>query len=203
MKKTVPVLICFTLTALLVNAQERVSKPDRLFRIVENGLFGYIDKTGRVVVKPQYENARSEFSEGLVAVEVNKKWGYINTMGKMIIQPQFNIAYEFVEGLAQVKIGTGCELCGKWGFIDTTGKVVIAPQFEDVEEFSEGLAGFRVGTKSGFIDKTGKVVIDPKFDYVGNFLGGIAEVQINCNAVPVCDIGYIDRKGKYVWKPAQ
>jgi WG containing repeat len=60
----------------------------------------------------------------------------------MTIPPQFNIAYEFSEGLAPVKIGTGCELCGKWGFIDKTGKVVIEPRFEAVNDFSEGLAVF-------------------------------------------------------------
>ncbi len=203
MNRIISAIICFALTVSIASAQKRTDKPDMLFRIVKKHLFGYIDKSGRVVVEPQYEDARSKFSEGLVAVEVNKKWGYIDTSGKTVIQPQFNIAYEFVEGLAQVKVGTGCELCGKWGFIDTKGKIVIEPQFESVDEFSEGLARFQIGSKHGFIDRTGKIVIKPTFDYVSNFSGGMAEVQINCSAIPICDVGYIDKKGNYVWKPTQ
>jgi hypothetical protein len=83
------------------------------------------------------------------------------------------------------------------------GRIIIEPQFEAVNDFSEGLAVFRQGTKSGFIDRTGKVVIEPKFDYATNFKGGLAEVHINCDAVPVCDMGYIDKSGRYVWKPTQ
>jgi hypothetical protein len=191
------VAMAFSLTA------QQVTKPKKLFRITKGHLFGFIDHSGRIVVNPLYEDARSEFSEGLVAVAVNKKWGYIDTTGKMTIPPQFNIAYEFSEGLAPVKIGTGCELCGKWGFIDKTGKVVIEPRFEAVNDFSEGLAVFRQGTKSGFIDRTGRIVIEPRFDYATSFEAGLAEVQLNCNAVAVCDVGYIDKSGKYVWKPTQ
>lgn len=135
-------LIYFVLTVYSINAQIQTNKPDRLFRIAQNNLIGYIDRNGQVIVKPQFEDGRSQFSEGMVAVEVTKKWGFIDTTGKMVIKPQFNIAYEFVEGLAPVKIGTGCELCGKWGFIDTKGNIVIEPKFESVNDFSEGLAKF-------------------------------------------------------------
>ena len=202
MKNTVLLLLWLVALPVSLPAQQ-VAKPDRLFRITKGHLIGFIDRSGHIVVNPRYEDARGEFSEGLVAVSVNKKWGYIDTTGRMVIPPQFNIAQEFSEGLAPVKIGTGCELCGKWGFINKDGKVVIEPRFEAVHDFSEGLAVFRQGAKSGFIDRTGRIVIEPKFDYVSSFSGGLAEVQLNCDAVPVCDVGYIDKSGKYVWKPTQ
>jgi hypothetical protein len=39
--------------------------------------------------------------------------------------------------------------------------------------------------------------IEPKFDYADDFKSGIAEVYLNCKG-EICDIGYIDKIGKYV-----
>ncbi|GAH30691.1 unnamed protein product, partial [marine sediment metagenome] len=79
--------------------------------------WGYIDKTGKWVITPQFQWAGS-FSEGLAAVRIEGKWGwgYIDKTGKWVIEPQFNMASRFSEGLAVVKSE------GKKGYIDKTGK---------------------------------------------------------------------------------
>jgi hypothetical protein len=77
---------------------------------------GFIDKTGKVVIEPQFDGAES-FSEGLAAVKVGGvngnggKYGYIDRMGKFAIALQFDEAASFSEGLAAVKVGN------KWGYI--------------------------------------------------------------------------------------
>ncbi len=93
-----------------------------LFSIIRNGKYGFIDKTGQIVINPQFKFAWS-FSEGLAAVEIGDKqailggkWGYIDKTGKYVINPQFDEAWEFMYGHAMVKIG------GKIGTIDKTGK---------------------------------------------------------------------------------
>ena len=72
--------------------------------------FGFIDKTGRVVISPKYESA-SPFSEGLASVRLGGKDGYIDETGRMVIAPQFDQANSFSEGVARVAIN------GKFGFI--------------------------------------------------------------------------------------
>jgi hypothetical protein len=74
------------------------------------GRFGYIDKTGRVVINPKFENA-SPFSEGLASVRLGGKDGYIDKTGRMVIAPQFDQADSFSEGIARVAVH------GKFGFI--------------------------------------------------------------------------------------
>jgi hypothetical protein len=125
-----------------------------LATIKQRGKWGYIDKLGKTVIAPQYQEAL-RFSEGLASVKSDDKWGYIDKSGKMVIAPQYEMAYQHVEGLAAVKQD------GKWGFVDTTGKMVIAPQFQETYGFSEGLAEVRVGKKWGYIDQTGKYVWAP------------------------------------------
>jgi len=109
-------------------------------QVKKSGKWGFVDKTGKWVIKPQFKWAWG-FSEGLAKVEIdgwpNEKYGYIDKTGKMVIEPQFDIAEDFSEGLATVK------KYGKWEFINKTGKAVIGPQFDQfyvVCGFSEGLA---------------------------------------------------------------
>lgn len=71
-------------------------------RVESKGKDGYVDKSGRPVIKPQYELAQ-DFSEGLAAVEVRGKGcGYIDTQGRMVIAPQFDGARGFKDGMAWV-----------------------------------------------------------------------------------------------------
>jgi len=65
--------------------------------------YGYIDKTGKVVIEPQFESA-GDFSEGLAAVSMNGKFGYIDVNGQFVIQPQYLDAEKFYGGVASVKV---------------------------------------------------------------------------------------------------
>ncbi len=98
------------------------------------GKSGYIDRTGTIVITPQFDAAGS-FSEGLAEVRVGDwktgKYGYIDKTGAMVIAPQFSGAAPFSEGLAAVLVGN--EKTGhQYGFIDRRGQMVIAPRFEGV-----------------------------------------------------------------------
>jgi len=98
--------------------------------------WGFIDKNGSMVIKPEFDKAES-FSEGLAAVAVNGKWGYIDKAGKFAIEPRFNEAEAFTEGLAFVKVGgddanairdvSGFDAEGRWGYIDISGKYIWEP----------------------------------------------------------------------------
>ena len=73
--------------------------------------WGYIDKAGKYVINPQFDDAWP-FEDGLALVEIDGKWGVIDKSGKYVINPQFDfISVVFSEGLALVEIG------GKYGYI--------------------------------------------------------------------------------------
>lgn len=58
-------------------------KSDGLFPIIKNGKWGYIDKTRKIVIKPQFDDVES-FSEGLARVEIGYKKGYIDKTRKYV-----------------------------------------------------------------------------------------------------------------------
>jgi WG containing repeat len=174
-----------------------------LAKITVGGKSGFIDRSGNIVIKPQFSRA-GRFAEGMAPVEINGAWGFIDRAGTIVIEPRFEWAFPFGEGRALVSMQ------GKWGFINSAGEMVIEPQFDEAGGFSEGLARVRVYAadvkkyKSGFIDRQGKWAIDPTFDGAQDFQEGLAEV---CKDIPdpryrvVSDCFYIDHGGRTVLAP--
>lgn len=70
--------------------------------VEKNGKYGFIDKTGKLMIALRYDGARG-FEEGLAAVQQNDKWGFIDRTGKIVIAPQYDDAFGFSEGLANVQ----------------------------------------------------------------------------------------------------
>ncbi len=72
--------------------------------VEKNGLWGFIDKDGRIAIDYSFEEAKS-FSNGLAAVRQGGLWGYIDEKGNFVIHPALEDAGNFnAAGNAFVKI---------------------------------------------------------------------------------------------------
>jgi hypothetical protein len=202
----------------IVDPQEAGNQSIGSFSMIQNGAdyvtpkgrFGYIDKTGKVVIPPEFYGAgqfgeAQQFSEGLAALRIGGptgKYGYIDKTGKVAIPAQFDWASKFSNGLAMVSIGTG-EMA-RSTFIDKSG-TMMAGQFDYVgfEGFSEELAVVVVGrgaaARAGYIDRTGKIVITPQFSEARGFSEGLARVRVGDEHTG--KFGYIDKSGKIIVVP--
>lgn len=68
----------------------------------DNGKWGFIDESGKVVIKAQYNNAKS-FSNGLAAVFNGETWGFINKKNELVIDSIFADAMYFTnQGMCMV-----------------------------------------------------------------------------------------------------
>lgn len=174
-----------------------------LFVVIVNDKRGFIDRTGKIILKPEWSGANN-LSEGRAVVAVNSpsyKEGYIDTTGKLVIPITFDDASDFENGLALVGVGEfGLHGSGdhKFGFIDITGKWVIPPTYRTMYGFSEGLAAaMNDDRKWGFIDKTGKLIIPFQFEVGSFFSNGLARMFSKEKS----RYGYIDRSGKWAIEP--
>lgn len=165
---------------------------DKVAMVRLAGHRGLINSTGQLIGNQKYNEALTNFSEGLIAVRVDNQVGYLNRRGEWAIRPQFNSGRAFSEGLAAVKIGE------KFGYINKAGRVVIKPQFDEAIEFSEGLATVKIEWRYGFIDREGVIRIPPRFNSVTSFRGGAALARTWDSE------GYINRNGEFIrrWPPA-
>jgi hypothetical protein len=137
-------------------------------RLTDDGVVSaFIDSTGKFVFGRMFGFVYP-FSEGLAAVEVDKKWGYIDTAGRFVIKPQFEFAETFMNGRAVVTMRVGKKL--RSGMIDRTGTIVVEPKFLTIRDYAYGLAvaqlpgkGGLLGGKQGYIDERGEWAIPPHF----------------------------------------
>ena len=154
MKTITHLLFSFFIYSNLIFAQDSY-KP--LFKIYENGLYGYIDSTGAVIIPPKYKGA-GEFSEGLAPVRENGYYGYIDETGKYAITPQYDYAQDFRYGYAIVYED------GKPNLIDKYGKNLTSTSFKNIFEFEKNLAMVYTFTgKCGIINTEGRLIIDTAY----------------------------------------
>lgn len=62
-----------------------------LFLSKKDGKYGYIDKSGNVVVDYIYDDAIEQNDYGFVAVKKDGKWGSINSKGIVVQEPTYNL----------------------------------------------------------------------------------------------------------------
>jgi hypothetical protein len=174
----------------------------------------FLHRLGRGRLPDEYQDTGG-FSEGLVAVRPRDRWGYVDGDGTPVIPLRYRWAGDFSEGLAPAREDR--VLCG---YIDRTGAFAIPARFRECRPFSNGLArvdlaGEFDAPRVGFIDRAGKPVFegadaDPPFDSALDFAGGLAAVGQGgpvFTAAPEAAsgplLGYVERSGKYVWKPTR
>jgi hypothetical protein len=161
---------------------------DGLAAVQKNLKWGYIDKTGRVVTKVEWDGAEC-YGDGMGLIVLNKKFGFVDPNGRLLVKPTWDSAWHFRNGFGRVKRN------GKWGLIDKTGREVIAPVWDEMEDFMEGLVAAKRAGKWSYLDKTGRTVLETQWDQTWGFSAGVAVVE------QAGKRGAIDHSGHVVIEP--
>lgn len=120
-----------------------IHRDAELFPVSVDGLWGFIDARGRVVIEPRYSSVRP-FVGGAAAVRVGRKWGVAMADGGMAVEPVYDDAGVISDGMLAVQSGS------LWAFL-STGQLgqarkdegrppAAAARFEPVGDFHEGYA---------------------------------------------------------------
>lgn len=166
------------------------------------GLWGYADSEGDLVVPARYAEAQP-FADGLAWVRgpQTDRWSLIGLSGETVLEPTYLAARPFSDGLAWVvRDESG------WLAVDTTGEVVVPPGFADVRPFRRGVAVVR-REGWGAVDRTGQLVVPTRYHgfhtaladgrYVDGFTDeGLAVVELAGRK------GVVDRTGQVIVAPA-
>ena len=170
--------------------------------------WGFIDKTGNLVIEPKFSEI-SEFRDGIAvaAIPIMSEWkyGFIDRTGNWVLSPKFDHAKQFSEGLARVFVN------GKYGYIDRLGNLTIPAKYSSARDFSEGLACVKLGgdvikpkgvsvTRNNadyaFVDTAGKVKFKVGKGECESFSEGLARVSVGPRH------RVIDKIGKFVFDPS-
>ncbi|TGL51563.1 WG repeat-containing protein [Leptospira kemamanensis] len=144
----------------------------------ENGLFGFKDKKGKVIIKPQYEQAM-EFTKSGVAFVVSKnKWICIDAKNKFLLE---SFLYDNGPDYISESLARYVEE-GKMGFHNERCQKVIEALYDFAYPFENGYAlvcnGCElqpegehkriVGGKYGILNKKGKIVLPIEYEAILN-----------------------------------
>lgn len=156
------------------------TKGDQKVDLVENraiiqkeGLYGFTDENGEIIVEPKYESVEN-FSESRAIVSYDGFFGLIDDAGNEIITTMWDeMSYD------------GSYLCyverdGLCGVIDRTGKVIVPPIWDWTGEYAQSRLLVEQGGKYGFLNENGEIVIGIKYDDACSFDShGYATVSIS------------------------
>jgi len=159
--------------------------------VYKDGLFGYTDLEGNVVITPQYIEAGS-FSEGcapvLMAVDsFFTACTFIDTMGRQLFPLQYENLQPFAYGYAPVR------MYQRWGVMDHSGKLVLHTMFENMTTFF-GDTLFFAGDADGMAlyDARMKPLTKAVYTWTGGINDGRIAVQREGK------YGFLDRYGHEV-----
>lgn len=153
---------------------EAVDSTGRLLPYLSNGLYGYKNTKGQVVIELKYLYAM-EFGEGLYTFAATEEsgrllYGLISREGTYVMSPRYTNVRPFSDGYAAV------ELDEKWGYIDEKGVLVIDCAYREAYDFHDGRAAVRPNSTFGYIDPDGEMAIEPQFEKAGDFGSDMAFV---------------------------
>jgi hypothetical protein len=157
----------------------------------------WIDRSGNVIFAKDADHLATEFHEGLLRLSEGNNWGYVDHAFEWVIPPRFQMAEDFSEGLALVRIRADTNPDWTYAYIDRKGKIVFKAegQYMTARSFSDGLAL----THLGFVDHVGKVVIPRNFQGSSFFFSeGHAFACTDCSQNRMA---IIDKQGKQLTPP--
>src|SRR6267142_1312691 len=110
----VSLLICLALSPSVTLTKGQQTETGELFPVLERGKWGFIDRSGKMIIKPQFDEVHPPYADpeegsrfwgdGLAPVRIHDKWGFVDQTGKLAIKPQFETVGRFYEGFAEVQI---------------------------------------------------------------------------------------------------
>jgi hypothetical protein len=138
--------------------------------------WGLIDKQGKLVLAPQFDQLGHFAGNGLAPVKIGNDWGYIDSKGKITINPQFALAGRFTKvggNWAAVAASRADNGEVRVGVIDSSGKWLVPAQFDSLGMFdSSGHAIAKTGDKFGLIDAQGHYTLQPVYSMLFPVRGG-------------------------------
>ena len=180
----------------------------KLYRIQEDGKYGFIDAKGDVQISPQYEYA-SHFFNGYstVAIECSTHndtlnalpqitrcitYNYIDESGKLLLDQHltYKVSNMFESSLPdyhdilynlrfESNLAVYRNEEGLYGFINTKGNIKIPCEYDDARAFSDKKAAInKRGDGWGFINIDGTIFIKPQYFSVQDYNHGLASASI-------------------------
>ena len=114
--------------------------------------WGYIDRTGKMVIAPEFTGARPFGPGGLAPAKHGNEWGLIDTAGKWVAAPQYNR----LDGYNDDGFAYFVKVYGKTGYLSADGREVLT-----LVNLRRRFAPTHFGSIGGEWDKELNTIVEP------------------------------------------
>lgn len=143
------------------------------------GTVGIIDKTGKVIVQPNYFSTTTKPHFGFFEVQDSKqRVGLINEKGVEVVSPQYESIFLDASLMAIDSTIIKVAKDGKQGFIDHNGAIVVPFKYQVLDVAGKNRIMYMESPKHwGLMDYNSKIMTDPVFTFSNIFAGGKMVLQ--------------------------
>lgn len=133
--------------------------------VKENNLWGYIDQTGEVMIKPQFQFVGKFSKDGFAIAQKNDKLGFIDQQGKVIIPFKYTKINYLRSNIFAVK-------AKKWGLFHKTQGQILPTEYDTIQaiylvsnhKIVHQVMLCHKNAKVGAVNIKGKVLVEPQYD---------------------------------------
>ncbi len=173
------------------------------FKNRENGIFGYIDEAGNIMIQPQFTGAEA-FRNGRAIVQLGNGgknfYGLIDQNGRFIFKPQYSDLQDLGEG--RVALGKAIDpekpyIGSTFAIGDHDGHILTGFIYNRISKYENGFASTSDGQTTFFIDKNGKKVKHLPI------VSGSGELRFDQSLIKGeidYRLMYFDKKGERIWE---
>lgn len=170
------------------------------FRKSNEGKWGYMDESGKVLVEPQFTGTQHFVDERAIVHLEQYNYGLIDKQGKFIIKPNYNVIVNLEEGryaLGKAQDPERPYIFQRYAIADSNGHIYTGFIYNDVSNYTDGIASAYNDEMTFFIDKRGQ-----KLDHLPKVQGSgtLAFDKSLIKGDIDLRVSYFDKKGKQVWK---
>ncbi len=138
----------------------------------EKNLFGLQDKSGNIIVEPQYKKLIRLGDSSWIVLK-KTKYGLIDNNGNYLIEPK----YRHVDRILgkYLKIGNS----NNFAIYNEKGEIIIPPEYSSIDILFGGMFLTKKNYKYGVCDRNGNVILDNIFDDIYMPKPNIMRIQYN------------------------
>lgn len=155
-----------------------------------NGGVGLLDRQGKEIVAPRYDDLKV-LDSTLISVMRDGKWSVVNLHGDIVLPA----GYERVNVLSKEYVAYRRD--DKWGIVDQRGNLISEPRFDEVTLAENNLFLVRRGGKLGLVSASGKETLPGIADEISFFNDSLIFYKTGVNWGAVADDGSAVVPAKY------
>lgn len=164
---------------------------------VSGGKWGFVNRSGTLIIQPEYDFVRN-FYHGKAIAKLDNKWGVIDKKNQIVIP----FIYDFIDYMPESdkRFFILTNDSKRVGYVHENGRVLLEPDFEEVGKMSENMIRVKKNGIWGFIHSINFQKIDFQFIKAKDFHENLASVAVMTEQKKLL-WGFIDKAGNWVIKP--